>query len=187
MTEPTDQREDFQKESASCDAVGKSPRKRPVILGILGLLMGVLALGLAVIPAMVIGRDLQLPFADAKKDRMAAEPIPEREGGVTIKIKKLSVNFGGRVPAKKEPAPAPPEITKDPIRWFTISAVVCALIGLSLSSIGQLREKHTALTISSMGCCAAAITWQYFAFGIAVGAAAAAFLIVLAMLASALN
>jgi hypothetical protein len=38
-----------------------------------------------------------------------------------------------------------------------------------------------------MGCCAAAITWQYVAIGIAVGVAAAVFLIILGMIGSAVG
>ena len=185
MGEQIDHLEAFQDDSASSDSTGTLPANRPIILSVIALLTGVLAIGLAVIPGIAMERPLPNPFADVKKEQPPVEPVPEREGGVTLKYKKVSINFGGKVPvkvAKKEPAPAPPAITKDPIRWFTISATVCALVGLILSSIGQLREKHTVLTVSSMGCCAAAITWQYFAVGIAIGAAAAAFLLVLVIL-----
>ena len=150
-----------------------------MFLSIIGLIAGVVALALATIPAIALERSLPNPFADTKK--------MEREGGVTVKFKNLSVNVGGKVPKKEQIADAPLEITKDPVRWFTMAAIGCALVGLVVATIGQLRERHTMLTVSSMGCCTAAITWQYFAIGIAVGAAAAAFLIVFAILSSAIN
>ncbi len=40
----------------------------------------------------------------------------------------------------------------------------------------------STLTAVAMGCCAAAINWQYVVVGVAVGVAAAVFLIVLAVL-----
>ncbi len=162
-------------------------RRGPMMLSIIGLIAGVIALALAAIPAIALERALPNPFADSTKKDREVKPAAEREGGVTLKFKQLSVNFGGKVPKEEQPAITPPELTKDPIRWFTIGAVFCALGGFVLATIGQLRERHTVLTVSSMGCCAAAITWQYFAVGIALGAAAAAFLIVLALLGSALN
>lgn len=155
-----------------------------MLLSVVGLFAGVIGLGLATIPAIALERALPNPFADNKKE---VEPPVEREGGITLRFKTLSINIGGKVPKKEQPADAPPEVTKDPIRWFTMAAIGCSLIGLVLATIGHLRERHTVLTASSMGCCAAAITWQYFAIGITIGAAAAAFLIVLAILGSALS
>ena len=164
-----------------------SPQNSAMFLSVIGLIVGVIALGLAAIPAIAYERAMPNPFADAKKNERQVEQPAEREGGVTLKFKNLSVNVGGKVPKKEEPAATPLEVTKDPIRWFTMAAIACALIGLAVATIGQLRERHTVLTVSSMGCCAAAITWQYFAIGIAIGAAAAAFLIILAILGSALS
>jgi hypothetical protein len=158
-----------------------------MLLSIIGLIAGVVALGLAAIPAIAFERALPNPFADPKKNEHNVDTPAEREGGVSFRFKNLSVNLGGKAPKKEQPADAPPEVTRDPIRWFTMAAIGCALLGLVVASIGHLRERHTVLTLSSMGCCAAAITWQYFAVGIAIGAAAAAFLIVLAILGSSLS
>lgn len=158
-----------------------------MLFSILGLIAGVIALGLAAIPAIAFERALPNPFADKKRNERQLEPPAEREGGVTLKFKSLSVNIGGKTPKKERPAEAPPQVTEDPIRWCTMAAIGCALMGLVVAAIGHLRERHTVLTLSSMGCCAAAITWQYFAVGIAIGGAVAAFLIVVAILGSALN
>lgn len=174
-------------ESATSGATEGARPQGSMLLSIIGLVAGVIALGLAAIPPLAFERALPNPFARTKNEKARVEPAPEREGGVTLKYKKLSVNLGGKVPDRKPQPQAPPEIAKAPVSWFAICAIACALLGLVVSSVGQVRERHTALTVTSMGCCAAAITWQYFAIGIAVGAAAAAFLIVLAILGSAVN
>lgn len=176
-------------ESVSAGSVS-SPKRAvsgSMLLSVIGLIAGVLALGLAAIPGIAFERGLPNPFADARQNDRQIEPPAEREGGVTLKFKSFTVNVGGKVPKKEAPAEVPPAVTKDPVRWFTMAAMSCALLGLVVATIGQLRERQTVLTVSSMSCCAAAITWQYFAIGIAVGAAVAAFLIVLVILGSAFN
>jgi hypothetical protein len=158
------------------------------VLSISALAIGVVAIGLASIPPVILGRALPNPFVEEKaKDKPRVEQATEREGGITLKYKNFSVNVGGRVPEKKNVGMVQPESAKDPIRWFTISAVSFALVGIVVSLIGHWREKHTVLTVGSVGCCAAAIAWQYLAVGIAIGAAAAAFIIVLALIGSVLN
>lgn len=174
-------------DSSAASSSQKSASNGSMLLSIVGLVAGVIALGLAVIPAIAYERELPNPFADTEENERHVEPPAEREGGITFKFKNLSINVGGKVPKKEQPAEAPPQLTKDPLRWFTMAAIGCALTGLVAATIGHLRERHPVLTVSSMGCCAAAITWQYFAIGIAVGAAAAAFLIILAILGSALT
>ncbi|MEN6495327.1 MAG: hypothetical protein ABFD16_13690 [Thermoguttaceae bacterium] len=184
MTQQTDDPEDNASAQETPEAVSDSNRRRPFVLSIVGLAVAAIALGLASIPAIVFERPLPNPFAQEKEEKPRVEPPREREGGITLKYKSLSVNVGGKAPKKEEVAKAAPraEVTKDPVHWFTIAAIGCALIGLVLSSFAQVRERHTVLTISAMGCCVAAITWQYVAIGIAVGAAVAAFLVMLAIL-----
>lgn len=168
-------------------------RQQAFVFTILGLLLGVIALGLASIPAIALDRPAPHPFAEQEqeeKEEPVAEPPAEREGGVTLRYKNFSFNLGGKAPEpESEPLPEPepeaappPTITSDPIRWFTIAAIACALVGLVISAVGQLRERHTVITVGSMGCCAAAITWQYVAVGISIGVAAAVFLVVLAVI-----
>ncbi len=175
-------------ENRSTASSGSDPR-RPFWLGVAGLVLAAIALGLASIPSLALERPLLNPFAREKQDEPPVEPPREREGGITLKYKNLTVNLGGKVPRDEEIAkPEPqPKTTNDPLRWFTIAAIGCSLIGLVLSSLAQIRERHTVLTVVSMACCVAAITWQYVAVGIAVGVAAAVFLVVLAILAQAVN
>ena len=163
---------------------------RPMRLSVIALLLGLAALGLAVIPGMAFGRPLPNPFAEEKKPAPVVEPPAEREGGVTFRFRTWSVNFFGKGAEKKPalpPVDPPPELTKDPVHWFTISAVGCALLGIGLASFGHVRERHTPLTVCAMGCCAAAVTWQYFAFGIILGVAAAIALIILSVFGSAMG
>ena len=164
------------------------PRGRPTMLSGGALIIALVALGLAVIPMLAYDRPLSNPFAVDKAPEPRVEPPPEREGGVNLRFKGLSVNIGGKVPEQKPPRPdPPPQLTRDPVRWFTIAAAACAVIGLGIASYGHYRERHWALTVCTMGLCVAALSWQYFAVGIIAGAAVAAFLIVLAIFAPALG
>jgi hypothetical protein len=185
-----DQSEDITDAARECDVSDSSNAHNPhqrFVLGIVGLILGVVALGLASIPSLTLHRDVPEPFGKKEAKKADARMPAEREGGITLKYKNFSVNFGGKVPQKesdKEKAGEPEHVfTRDPIRWFTISAISCALAGIIVASIAQVREKHTGLAIVSMSCCAAAIAWHYLMIGIAVGAAAAAFLILLAIFA----
>jgi hypothetical protein len=153
---------------------------RPKVLSIIGLTFAVFAFGLAIIPPIAAGRPLLAPFDEPK----ASEPLAEREGGLTLKFKELSVNIGGKAP-KARPVNQAIAI-HDPIRWFTISAIVCALIGLVVATAAQMRERHTILTTASVAICVAAITWQYLIAGLVIGIAVAVLLLILRSLAAAI-
>lgn len=159
--------------------------QRGFLLSILGLIVGVVAIGLASIPAIAFDKPLPNPFAEEQQEKV--EPPAEREGGVTLKYKSFSVQFGGKA-VEKKPAPEPePEVAHDPVRWFTVAAIGCALVGIVIAGVGQLRERHTPVTVAAMGCCVAAIAWQYLVVGIAVGVAVAVCLILLVAIGSALG
>jgi hypothetical protein len=152
---------------------------RPHTLSIIGLTFAVLAFGLAIIPPIAAGRPLLAPFDKPE----VPEPPAEREGGLTLKFKELSVNIGGKAPKAK---PVNQAIAiYDPIRWFEISAIVCALIGLAVATAAQMRERHTILTTASVVICVAAITWQYLIAGLVIGIAIAVLLLMLRSLADA--
>ncbi|MFT7642259.1 MAG: hypothetical protein ACI9G1_004016 [Pirellulaceae bacterium] len=149
-------------------------------LGITALVIGILALGLAVVPGMALDRPL--PFAE--------EPA-EPEAGLTLEFNKFSFTIGGNKKdeeADKEAAAAraaeeQKRITRNQwLKWFTISAAVCSLIGLTIGPISWVREKQPALSGTAMGICCAALLWQYIVMGIVVGIA----IIVLLALASVL-
>ena len=145
---------------------------------VIGLIAGAIALGLAVIPAIAFERPVSNPFSASEKIQNP-EPPAEREGGFTFRVNSFSIKFGGKSPKRQESGSQPPVITKDPTRNYTISAIGCALAGIVFASIGHHREKHTALTMTSLGLCVAAITWQYIIFGIVVGFVIAALLMAL--------
>ncbi|HAI13589.1 MAG TPA: hypothetical protein DCM28_17920 [Phycisphaerales bacterium] len=148
---------------------------RPYRYSLLGLLMGVLALGLAVVPSMVWDRPLPNPFAETPPP---PEPKTQHEGGVTLKIKNFSMTLSGKEVPIKEDKPDP-SLSSDPVKWFTISAICIAIASILTASIAQFHEKHTSLTLSAVGLSVAALTWQYIVIGLLIGAAIAVLLFVL--------
>lgn len=165
--------------------------QRTHALGITGLLLGLTAMGLAIIPAIVVGRPLPNPFAAQPEPvvQPAAEPeADEPKGGLTVEFKSFSVNIGGKKeePSAEAVAPVPvkaqPVVTSDSGRWFNVAAIVAALIGVMFAAIGQLKEQQTTLTVCAIGCCVAAVTWQYIVMGIVIAVAIALLFFVLANL-----
>lgn len=155
----------------------KDTNKRALI-SIVGIALGVLALGLAIVPSMALGRPMPNPFADKKE-----EAAVSRDEGVTLQYKKLSIKLGGKTAEASEKSP---EITRDPIQWFNMGAAVMALVGIAVTVIGHWKEGQTFMTVSAMSCCVMAITWQYVAVGIAIGVGVAIFLLILSQLGSSL-
>lgn len=99
--------------NAGADPTASSSSDKPatraaVMLSIIGLIAGVIALALATIPAVAMNHPLPNPFTDNKKVERPVEPPVEREGGVTLKFKGVSVQFGGKVPKKAVQPAAPP-------------------------------------------------------------------------------
>jgi hypothetical protein len=105
---------------------------------------------------------------------------------VKLRLGKLSVGLGEKQVAVPQPPPVPAEPPPDPLRWYTVAAVSFALLGLVLAPVAWVRKEHPAYALSALALCTTALTWQYVAFGIAAGAAVAAFLVVLALLGGAL-
>lgn len=164
-------------------------KKHP--FGTAALVIGVLALGLAVIPGIALDQPLPSASEDAEEQPL---PDPGPEGGITLKIKKFSVTFGGdrnddgndaarEDEPKQEIAAAAgqqrPNDRDELLRWFTVSAVSCSLIGLILGPIAWAREEQKAISGSAIGICCVALVWEYIVIGVAVGAAIAVLIIVL--------
>lgn len=148
--------------------------KPPYGLSVTALVFAFLAFGLAIIPPIAAGRPLLAPFAEP----VTPEPPPAHEGGLTLKYKQISVNFGGKAP-KAKPVVDQPKLTSDPIRWFTIAAIGCALSGLAIATAAQLRERHTIITTMCIALCISAITWQYLMAGLLLGVAIAVLILIL--------
>ena len=163
--------------------------------GITALLVGIIALGLAVIPGIAL--DQPVPFANEQPDEPLS-PNPE-PSGVTLKFKKWSVTIGGDKKETDHDIPNEDGLKQedsavadqqrsidrdDLLKWCTISAVSCSLIGLILGPISWVREKQPVLAGSAIGICCLALVWQYIVIGIAVGVAIAVLLFVLSQLAA---
>ncbi len=175
--------------------VGEAAKaEKPFWLSVVGLLFAIVALGLLVIPVIAFEQPLPNPFAK-KEEPPKVKPVEpkDHEAGVTLKYKSFSVTLSGKKEAKKvdgekdaaKPEPQPEqklELTKDPMRRFSLAGFGCALVALCVAPVAHVRERHLALTLSSMGISVGALTWQYLVIGIFAGAAVAAFFIVLAIL-----
>lgn len=140
-------------------------------LGGLTLLTGVVALGLAIIPAIVFG------VTPTWLDRRPA-PEPRVQGQKSIEWRSIKFKWGGK-PAPDAPAPTAPMTAA---KSFAVATAVVALVGLVLGPVAWQRERQWVLTGPGMGFCFLALTWQYVIFGIAAGVAAAIFLFVLSKL-----
>ncbi|MGE0607970.1 MAG: hypothetical protein AB7O62_12820 [Pirellulales bacterium] len=163
--------------------------------GIAALVLGIIALGLAVIPGIALDRPL--PFAS--ENPTPPPPVPEQAGGVTFQYKSFSVRLGG---GKRDEDKAIQEehqrrqdlaaaahqqriMDRDRfLKWFTISAVSCSLVGLLLGPISWARERQPAVSGAAMGICCLAIIWQYVVIGIVIGVAIAFMLMVISLFAS---
>ncbi|MEZ5939872.1 MAG: hypothetical protein R3C18_00685 [Planctomycetaceae bacterium] len=171
-------------ESASRAAV---PNTHPYGVSVLGLILGVVSLGLALIPPIAFGQPLPGLLGDRSDEPNSA---PHVNGGGPIKV-DISFSFGN---AKKEEeeekvAPVAPktdlEFTKNPADWLTMAAIVSALIGIVVATVGQIREHRPRVMAGTLTCCVAALTWQYFVMGIVVGVAILVLLLILALLSGA--
>jgi hypothetical protein len=153
------------------------------LLGFIALLAGVTALGLAVIPGIV--HDQPLPWV-GKKDPPAAsdkKTAPQADARVTLKIKEVEVKLPFKGKSEKRPPAAQTEETDraaapgNPVKWFTISAIAVALLGLVFGPLAWIHEKQPALSGSAMALCCAALVWQYVLMGIMIGTGVAVILI----------
>jgi hypothetical protein len=154
------------------------------LLGFSALLAGVTALGLAVIPG--IFHDQPLPWVGKKETPAAAEKPKlalQGDARITLKIKEVEVKLPIKGKAEKRPpAPQPEETDRaaapaNPVKWFTISAIAVALLGLVLGPLAWVREKQPILSGSAMALCCAALVWQYVLLGIMIGTGIAVILI----------
>lgn len=163
---------------------------RQNLLGIFALFTGVLALGLAVLPRILLQpTEASLPSQElsAPQDEKSSAP------GLTLKYKQFSVTLSSRqqkeeLPestAEKQAREAREEHQQDlarvgeQLRFFTLAASSFALLGLILGPIAWTKEKQPALSGSAIGICCLALMWQYLLAGIVLGVAIAVLLVVL--------
>ncbi len=146
-------------------------------LGLAALVLGVAALGLAIIPAIVFETPPPWNRSEPKP------PQPRIEGQKSVEWRGIKVAWGGK--AVKEAPPEQPAMNA--AKWFAIATAAISLVGLALGPLAWWRERRYALAAPGMSFCCLALTWQYLILGIVVGAAAAAFLVALAMLSRAVS
>jgi hypothetical protein len=149
----------------------------------LTLLLGVVALGLVLLPAIIF--DQPLPWAAAgEKDQpveRAQQPTSHR---FNIKINRFEFAFGKNTtqPATAEvsaPPPVPPP-PRNPIKPYQIAAVIFALAGLITGPMAwSTARRSRPLVVSGVTCCCAAILWHYVVAGLIVGVAVAILLFIL--------
>lgn len=149
--------------------------------GLLAMLLGIYALGLAAVP-MVIFDEPPKWFGDHRgRDGTPPNPATTRPGGVTVSTKRFSFSFRKNKKAEPEPTltvSAPPA-TASPSRPFKIGSVFVALIGLAVAALGSARERGKALPAYAAAFCVAAIAFEYVLVALAVGVAITVILLIL--------
>ena len=139
------------------------------------MLSGVIALGLAAIPGMALDHPLALAARDRKDPPAPAQTEPGATFEITITFRsdKTAPDSAGER-AMGDPPAVDRQTTDDRgrlLKYFTIAAISCALVGLVLGPVAWVREKQPALSGSAMAICCVALLWEYIIIGIAVGVA----------------
>ncbi|MEX0865886.1 MAG: hypothetical protein WD030_00920 [Pirellulales bacterium] len=161
--------------------------------GIAALLVGAVALGLAVMPGIALDRPL--PF-ESEGPEEAKREIPELEGGVTFKTDKFSLTFGSAkeespqeiearelAQAAREAAERKRRDERDAaLNQFSLAAAGCSLLGLVFGAFSWGRETQPAIAAVAMGMACLALLWQYVVIGVVVGVAIVVLLLLISSL-----
>jgi hypothetical protein len=145
----------------------------------LTLLIGVAALALAIIPAIVY--DEPAPWEKEKREERRQR---RGDGELKIKVKGIELTWGRRpatqpvaaAPAVEAPPPPPPA---DPIKPYRLSAVILALTGLIVAPLSWRNRGGRPLAVTGVVLCCAAVFWHYIAVGVAAGVAVGILLLIL--------
>jgi hypothetical protein len=157
----------------------------------LTLLLGVLALGLVVLPAIIFDQPLPWSLAAREKDQPLERPAPPPTAHrFNIRINKFEFAFGkstsqpatAATEVAAPPPPLPPR-PSNPVKPYQISAVILALAGLITGPLAWTSARRSRpLVVSGVTCCCAAILWHYVVAGLIVGVAVAILLFILSAL-----
>lgn len=179
-------------------------------LGLSGLVLGLVALACAILPTVIVNDPEGKPIAQQAEQ---ADPKKKSKNGLTLRFKNIEFKIGGgkdkpneaesepdqaapeknvaksspTEPAAQKPAAQQPAIASVSIRWFTIAAIACGLLGIAFSAFSYTIEKQHAVAVTAMGCCVAAITWQYVVAGIMMAVAFVVILMLISAFASAIG
>ena len=173
------------------DSGKESRRSSSMMFGLSALVAGVIALGLAVLPGILLNQphepELPPPLADGDADPQVEVEAADDEGFV-LKFKEFtfSLRKGDDDPAEEnvvpededqnheqpiarpEAQPAIEAVDPWPSRLAFTSASF-ALVGLLLGPVAWARERHPALAGSAMAICSVALLWHYILAAIIVG------------------
>jgi len=146
-------------------------------IGIAAVLLGVVALGLAIIPIAVF--EVPPPWPS----KPAAPPQQVIEGGKSMEWKGARITIGGTSRTVDPPPPrAPPTSSKI---VFICTAVV-ALAGIAAGVIASWRERSFLLGRPAVVMCSMALLWHYILIGVVVAVAFILLVVILAHVAAAI-
>jgi hypothetical protein len=138
-------------------------------IGIAAVLLGVVSLGLAIIPRAVF--EVPPPWPSNR----APEPQHVVEGGKTIEWKGAKITIGGTSKVIHLPPAAPPMSSK----VLYICTAVVALAGIAVGLIASWRDRSYLLGGPAVALCCVALLWHYILIGVAV---AVAFVVIVMLL-----
>lgn len=135
-------------------------------------MLGVVALGSAIIPGAIF--EVPPPWPT----QPAAEPRQVVEGGKTLEWKGLKVTVGGTTKlVEPPPTPPPPAAAK----VVFIATAVASLAGIAAGLIAAWKERSYAIGGPAVALCAMALLWHYILIGVTV---AIVLCVIVALLAS---
>lgn len=126
-------------------------------LGIAAVLLGVVALGLAIIPRAVF--EVPPPWSTGP----APEPREVTEGGKSIEWKGTKVTIGGTTKLVYPPPPPPVSAASKSV---FICTAVAALAGIAVGLIAARRERSYLLAGPALAMCCMALLWDCVLIGV---------------------
>ncbi|QDU91605.1 hypothetical protein Pla175_50350 [Pirellulimonas nuda] len=138
--------------------------------GIAAVILGVVALALAIIPRAIFEVPPPWPTQSAPKPQQVVE------GGETFQWKGATVTIGGTT---KEVPPPPPTPAPASSKALFIITTLVALAGIAVGVIASWRERSYLLAGPALALCSVALLWHYILIGVTV---AIAVLIIVALL-----
>jgi len=146
-------------------------RRMGIWLSAITITLGVCALLLAILPAVIYDEPFRWPW-DTEEEKKAN---PE----LTLKTKRFQFTLSTNKPAQPAaPEPAPPS----PAKPYRIAMIILSALGLGFAPLAWVRERHRPLAGTGATLCCVALFWQYLVAGIVVGVAIAMILLMISML-----
>lgn len=164
---------------STADCKSELPESWPVF-GIAAFFIGIIALGMAIIPRAMFNVPPPWPAQPVEPPR----PQMVVDGGTSFEVKGVKITVGGKSRVVEPPSPGPPSVP--PLaRNLAIATAIVALLGGALSVLACWRERSYVLAVPGAGLCCAAVLWHYILAGIIFGLGILVVLFLLCLLASA--